>query len=193
MMRRWKMLGLATILSAAVSSAPAPAADSDTLKLTDSQKLDKLLEQFTTIKDALADLQGLKTEVKNLQTKIDGLQIKSDVQAQATQEKIDRLNERIKKLESDLDAMRNQIPPLTRISGFAPAAPSTGRIRIRNTFPEPVTVVVSGTPYELMPGDTRMLDAQPAGNFTYEVPGIQPSKTVTLAANETFTITVYPR
>src|SRR5262249_40098380 len=73
-MRRRKMLALAPSLSAVVSSPPAPSADSDTLKLTDSQKLDKLLEQFTIIKDALADLQGLKAEVKNLQTKIDGLQ-----------------------------------------------------------------------------------------------------------------------
>ena len=65
----------------------------------------------------------------------------------------------------------------------------TGRIRLVNEFPNEVAVIVNGVSYHLVPGETRTLDSQPAGTFTYQVLGaqheLQPRQ---LKANETFTI-----
>ena len=97
----------------------------------------------------------------------------------------------------DLDALKNRAP-VSRESAYAPSAsnsPSaaTGRIRLVNTFLDPMTIVVNGRAYQVAPGDTRLVEAVPAGTFNYEVLGVQPRVDRTLAANETFTITVHPR
>jgi hypothetical protein len=70
-------------------------------------------------------------------------------------------------------------------------AAGMGRIRLKNTFAEPVSIVVNEAAYDAT-GQTYVMEA-PAGTFTYEVLGIPAIPTRTLAAGETFTINVYAR
>jgi TolA-binding protein len=202
MLRRWTMLALPALLAASLSAAAAPG-DSDTLKTTDSQKIDRILEQLKDLKSTVDDLDNLRKDLKSLQTK-------AELRDQTIQARIDLVNERInglegriKQLQGDLETMRTQATTSNRPSGYAgtgngaapappPLPPTTGTIRLRNTFPEQVSVVVNGVSYELLPNETRDLAGHPAGAFTYEVLGIQGRKTVDLRPNETFTISVYP-
>jgi hypothetical protein len=199
------MLGLSTLLAAAVAVAPARAEDSDTPKLTDSQKLDQLLQQCKDMQRSLAtldsikeDLKGLRAKTDVLQDRIDGLHGRLNSMTTANKEVFDGFHERVRKLEADLDALHKQMELQTRISGYGPTAsppspPSPGTIRLRNTYPALVTIVVNGTSYRLAQGETRDLPGQPAGAFTYEVLGMQPLKTVTLGPKEAFTIDVFAR
>jgi outer membrane murein-binding lipoprotein Lpp len=203
MLRRWTILAVPALLAATLSAA----ADSDTPKTqNDSQKIDKILDQLKELKATVEELEKVRSEIKNLDTQ-------TELRCQRIQERIDRVNDRIggleariKRLEGDLEAMRTQATTSNRPSGYSglgngsgtpaahpPLPPASGTIRLRNTFPEQVSVVVDGVSYQLMPFDTRDLAGHPAGTFTYEVLGIQPRRTVALGPNETFTITVYPR
>ena len=197
---RWTILALPALLAATLSAA---AADSDTLKSTDSQKIDRILDQLKDLKATVDDLDNLRKDLKALQTK-------AELRDQTIQARIDLVNERInglegriKQLQSDVESMRTQATTSNRPSGYsglgngaAPAPPplssAAGTIRLRNTFPELVSVVVDGVAYELAPNETRDLAGHPAGPFSYEVLGIQGRKTVDLRPNETFTISVYP-
>src|SRR5690242_7405732 len=203
MLYRWTMLALPALLAAALSAA---AADSDTLKAqTDSQKLDKVLDQLKELKATVDDLDNLRKDLKALQTK-------AELRDQTIQARIDLVNERInglegriKQLQNDVETMRSQATTSNRPAGYsglgtgngaAPTPPplpsAAGTIRIHNTFPEQVSVVVDGVSHQLLPNETVDLAAHPAGAFTYEVLGIQARRTVDLRPNETFTITVYP-
>jgi hypothetical protein len=94
-------------------------------------------------------------------------------------------------LRSDLESLRKRFYPEP---GPAPLAQApTGRVQLINAYPDPMTVILNGRAYELLPNETRNVTV-PAGNFTYQVmrvhPDLQPR---TLAANQTYTITVHPR
>lgn len=187
---RWQMLGLFTVLAAALAVAPARAADPELSKLSDSQKLDRLLDQVRDLRSAVTSLESLRTEITGLETR-------TDLKVQGINDRINQINDRIRRLEGDIEGLRGQLSAATtRTSGFAgPAAPppATGTIRLRNTFPNDMSIVVNSISYQLAPGETRDIPAQPAGPFTYEVLGVQPRKTVALDPGQTFTITVYPR
>ncbi len=184
MTQRWQMLGLSTVLAAAVAVAPARAADPELSKLTDSQKLDRLLDEVRDLKKSLADLEK-----------------RADLQVQVVQERINALNDRMHRLEGDIEGLRGQLSAI-RTSGYAgpaapalapPPAPTTGTIRLRNTFPTEESIVVNGVAYQLAPGETRDIPNQPPGTFSYEVLGVMARKLVALAPGETVTITVVPR
>jgi len=188
MISRWKQYGLQALLAAALSAAPAVAGpDTDTPKLTDSQRLEAIQTQLSEFKDSLKSLDTLKVEMAKLRadtTILLGLQ-----------DRIAGLSDRIAKMERDMDALKAQMNgPERRVSGFTPTPPpSTSTIRLRNIYPTPVSIVVNGLSYQLAPGETYVLNQQAAGTFTYEVLGIQPPKTVALAPSEMLTISVFPR
>jgi hypothetical protein len=192
-MCRWKLLGMQALLAAALAAGPAAAADNtDTGKLTDSQKLDEIKAQLKEVQDSIKSLESLKAEVTKLRsdtTLILGMQ------------------DRISKLEKDLDGLRKQLDAAggPRVSGFGPTAPTGptgpppgGRIVLKNTYLGRVSIVVNDKSYQLDPGETVVLDNQPPGNFTYEVLGgpngvIQPRVNRALAPGDTFPITVFTR
>jgi hypothetical protein len=189
MISRWKLYGLQAMLAAALSAAPAVAGpDTDKPQLTDSQRLEAIQTQLGELKDTLKSLDTLKAEMAKLRadtTILLGLQ-----------DRITGLSERIAKMERDLDGFKAQMNGAgTRVAGASPIQPpaSNSTLRLRNTYPTPVSIVVNGLSYQLAPGETYVLNQQVAGNFTYEVLGIQPPKTVALAPNETLTISVFPR
>jgi hypothetical protein len=180
----WTKLGMSVAVAAALVSSPVVslAADpSDDVSIRSlNAKIDDLTKKVTDIQEQLTKLRSENLALIEQNRKL-----------------IDA-SDKIGRLERDLEALHNQMDSVRR-SGFntnpaGPAAPGNlGTIRLRNTFPTEVSIVVNDKVHQLLPGETTSLANQPAGPFTYEVLGIQAKRTVTLAANDTFTITVYPR
>jgi outer membrane murein-binding lipoprotein Lpp len=194
---RWPLPGLCGLLIAALAAGTA-AADPEIPKQTDGQKLDELLRQLKDVKAAAESLKDVRADLERLNKRLDDGSSVVNERIDRVRSAIRGLDDRIKQLEHDVDALRAQASTSNRVSGYAglgngTAPPPTGTIRLRNSFPDQVSVVVNGQSYQLLPGETQVLPNQPAGPFTYEVLGIQAPRTVTLAPSERFTITVYPR
>lgn len=175
----WRMLGLQTLLAAVLMTAPAVADTNG----ADAKKPEDLAQQ-------LAEMQ------KALQKSIDNLQRDLAVYDQATRSDLKELRERVGLLEKHLKELEARLDSTSTRKAFSP--PAGGRIRLMNMFTTPATVRVNGTSYLLQPGQTRVLDGQPVGAFTYEVMvdgfgSVQPPTTRTLGPNETFTIQVFVR
>jgi hypothetical protein len=108
----------------------------------------------------------------------------------AAQKAIEALQEEVARLRKEVEGLRQQ--PVTRSAQFTPPSAPPGQIRLVNTYDEPVTVIVNGTPYRLASGETRLLRGQLPGPFTYEVVGVRPPVSRVLAPNQTFRIHVFP-
>lgn len=189
MMKRWRMLGWPALLAAAIATAPAVAADTD----NQQPDLKAINDTLTEIKNKLAALDTINEKVTTL-----GVQVQK-AQADATKANGDvtELTKEVLRLQREVAALKDRMSSATQsLYGPTRATPGVGagigRIRLRNTFAEPVSIVVNEAAYELAPGETYTMEA-PAGNFTYEVLGIQRPVTRTLAVGETFTINVYTR
>jgi hypothetical protein len=116
----------------------------------------------------------------------------AEVNIATAQKDINELKDMLGRVRQDMDTMRSR-PMENRsfYSGPSGNAPGTGRVRMVNTWVLPVDVVVNGMVYQLMPGQERFSASLPAGNFTYEVVGIQAPRVRTLAAGQTFNIDVF--
>jgi outer membrane murein-binding lipoprotein Lpp len=195
MIRTWRMLGVETVLAAALT-APAFAGQTDGTKLED--KSDTILKEVRDLKKRFDELESsLKNKIENLDTS-NSLKL-----AQARMD-LEELRKQVQQMRQDLDAtrsreiaaLRRDLDDMTkgRQSLYpAPAPTPTGRLQLRNTFPEMVLILVNNKPYHIFPGQNVLTDPIPAGTFNYEVVGIQPQVARTLTANETYTIHVYPR
>jgi hypothetical protein len=87
-------LGLLFVL-AAVQPAPADPPTPDVGKWTDSQKLDDILEKMKTLESVRSELKMLDGTIKELM---------------GMRDRIVMLEDKIKKLESDLNVVLNQVP-----------------------------------------------------------------------------------
>jgi hypothetical protein len=211
MMRRWKLLGLHAVLATTLAAAPVAAEpplpeNTDVAKLTDSQKIDLLLRQVAEMKRSLNLLEALRNDMDKMrrsQFDIDAdlANVRGDVGGLSQQ--VNKLNRDLQQVQRDLDALRGQMgstPQQTTVRS-SPAGSiagpglvgNAGRIRIRNTYPGEVNVRVNDRTYRVAPNETYVLDAIPAGTFTYELPGFQAPVTRVLPANETVTINVFNR
>jgi TolA-binding protein len=200
MSNRWHLLGLTLFVLAGLTARSA-AADSDSLKKTDGQKLDELLSRQSELRNEL------KSQLRELRTAIDNLD-KVNNRIDAVRDQILSLEARIKQVEKDVESLRALTQTGSRVSGYAglgggtpPAAPAPppppGTIRLRNLYSDEVSIFVNNQAYRLAPGESAVLANQPPGSFTYEVLGgpygvIQARKAVALAPAETFWITVNP-
>ena len=111
---------------------------------------------------------------------------------------------KLKKIEAEISILKDQVSRMeqaisklaaTRVAAsFTPAITGNGTIKIANTSASNT----SGKVYKAQANQTLSVTNQNAGDFTYEVLAdgfgiIQKQTTRTLAANETFTINIYPR
>jgi hypothetical protein len=206
MMRNWKMIAFQTLLAGtlipASAQAQAPAAGSDAPPkqpdtasiLKEIQELKKTLGAMET--KVASSFRAMQEDTEKRLKKIEDDGVAAGLRVEKTQADIEDLKKQVVQLRQDLDALRNRAPS-NRESGYTPpanAAPAaTGRVRLVNTFMDPMTIIVNAVRYQVAPGETRLTEPVPAGTFNYEVLGVQPRLDRNLAANETFTITVYPR
>lgn len=189
MTRNWKLFGLPLVLAGAVA-APAAAADPELPKKTD----------LTTI---TLNLQELTRKVDALSTKVDGLASKQSLEA--LRQSVDRVElngkyykDEIADLRRQVDSLHKAIDALARgpesqVAAKAGPAPS-GRVKLVNTWFEPMTVVVNGKAYRVGPGEEQTTEPLPAGRFSYEVLAVSPGpQERPLAPDETYTVRIYPR
>jgi hypothetical protein len=176
MMRDWKMLGSLVVLAGTLTVSPA----------AEPNKEDAIVR-------GLGDLKTSMDMLTELVRKLQAATLNTDLAITKHQNDIADIRRDIAQLRQDLDAMNRRVAP-PRVSSYPPnptPAP-TGRIRLVNTYVQPVTIIVNRTPYTLQPNQTETISSAPAGPFSYEVLGIQQAVERTLAPNETFTITVHP-
>lgn len=185
MIRSWQALGLPLVLAGALTARAADNGQAGKAPVEPNRD------------DAISrDLRELRLAVEALTKKVDSFQtarLDADLQQfQKNSKDIEEIRRTLVQLRQDLDGLRQGLASERR-SGYPPAATQAGRVRLVNTYPQPVTIVLNSRAYTLLSGETRTVDAVPAGPFTYEVLGIQAAMNRTLDPNETYTITVHPR
>jgi hypothetical protein len=221
MMRNWQALGLPALLAAALSVSPAHSgqldgpqpAQADQKQQKDSTKEaetdkdakpDIILKEVRALRDSVADLNKKvqeKLEDLDLRTKIRIEKVQGDVNGLrsatapigAMQSDLESLRRELAQLRQEVNSLRSGVSTSSSLYPSAPTAP-TGRVQLVNTYPQQMTILLNNRAYRLLPGETRTVDAVPAGPFTYQVLGVQPEvQPRTLAANDTYTINVFPR
>src|SRR5439155_1189423 len=136
------------------------------------------------------DLQALKESLK-----IDAVR----ESAKTIDSKIDLLDKDIQEIKKDIKDMkelRRRLgdggPSTSLRPGFDSALRNEGRVRIINTHPFEMSVILNGLSYRLASGEERMFRVPP-GEYRFEVlqiPGQR--KSGEIAAGETKTFTIYP-
>jgi len=182
MIRTWKLLGYPAILAAALTTTPS------SLSAGDDGKQNSDTKSKVTLEDVNESLKSIQKKLEENKRGADLMD--SDLRI---------LKEKVAQLQRDVDVMRSRTtanyPSNTAI------APSTGRIRLVNTWPERITVLLNDKSIPVEPNQ-EIIVPEPVGTFIYEILGSSPDNTIlritqkqprTLAANETFTIHVHPR
>jgi hypothetical protein len=204
MIRNWNMLAAQALLVGALvpAAAQAQTPTSDTPpKPIDPALVSKQLEDLKKSIDAMEkrlgdSLLAMGKDVRDVINDFQNFKTDANLKLGKAQADIDDLKKQLAQVRQDFDGGKSRPP--SREAGYAappgsPPAAGTGRVRLVNTFSDAMTIIVNAKAYQLAPGETKLSDALPAGTFTYEVLGVQPSRERQLAANETFTVTVHPR
>jgi len=197
MIRNWqKILGYQALLAAALFAGPA-SADDEAKKNSDKAAVDgkAIKDQLDRIENKLGSIDTLKSDVGGLKKEI-------ELMRQANTGAFTDIDHRIVQLEAKMkgfEARLNQAP--ARTSNFPPPngtpAPTTGSIRLLNSYPAPATVILNGVAHRMNPFEARLVTV-PAGPYTSEVfvdgfGVVQPPTTGALAANTQRTIEIYNR
>jgi len=86
----------------------------------------------------------------------------------------------VRQLQADVEALKEDVKYLRQIIANPSTTskresfdtPRMGRVKLMNEFVEEMSVVVNGTSYRLLPGQTRTINVPP-GMFTYQVLQLQ--------------------
>jgi hypothetical protein len=179
MITNWPLSALSTFLALALTAAPAFAVDPE--KSKDLADIQKQLEKIQAALDK--DLKDLREDVKFDRT----------VRIPSLEREISDLKLQVFRMGEEIERLRSTASASARTSYYAGPSGPTGAIRLRNTYLTPVTFLINDRLYEVPSGGELTLNNQPAGEFTYEVIGVQPRLRRTLVANRTFYIDVFPR
>ncbi len=178
MMPTWKLLGYPAILAAALTTTPSSlsAGDDGKQQNSDTKKV---------------TLEDLKESLNSIQKKLEEKKRTADL-----------LESKIAQLERDVASLMRSRTTTANYPPNTAIAPSTGRIRLVNTWPEKITVFLNDRTFYVEPNREVTVADMPAGSFTYEILESRPDNSIVqikekqpraLAANETFTIHVHPR
>jgi hypothetical protein len=175
----WRLLGLPTFLAAALSASPALAEEPVPAKPPAD-----LATRLDRIETSLKSLESLKTTVDNfmLDKAVSLAKLEIDVA---------EIKKQLKLLRDDMEALRGVSKKV--VANSPPKLSGTGTIKVVNNYLEPMSVLINNQSHEIRPGETLVLARESAGAFTYEVPRIGKKANRLLAANETFTITLFPQ
>jgi hypothetical protein len=190
MTRNWKnVIGIEALLAAALATAPALAAAPEDPPKPD--KVDKVLEKLKDLDGKLGALETIKRDIASLQAQLNLLQ-------QNTNGEIKDLKDQNAKLEARMKELEAQLKQMTARQAFSPPAPTTGRVRLRNSFTRPARVIINDRSYPLEPNQSADISNLPIGALTYEVivdgwGVVQARTTVNLTAENPRTIEIYAR
>jgi hypothetical protein len=191
----WNMLGFKTVLAATLAASPT-FADKSLDPPSDSDKLDGIQKQLDEIKKPLADLPKAVLALTKVERELKDLRAEYLAGVQQEQSQISELKKQVDLLKAEIESLRSRDVGATRIAGFPPTdsgLAATGRVEIRNTYPEAVGVRVNNKVYRVPPSETVLSDPVPAGTFTYEVFYVTPPRSRTVAAGKTFLVHVHPQ
>ena len=203
MTRTWKLIGLNALLAAMLAAAPALADDAS--KSTDKpdevqKQLRDIKTDIKTLRESIDKMNEVLESMKTLPGDVKHFHSDYNTEIQASKRDISDLKEEMRRLKSDVESLRKAPTGLSREAGFAPGMTvnpnpiPTGRVQLSNTWSAPVSVVVNGRSYPVLPGEVKFTEPIPAGTFSYEVLGITaPNNLRALAAGETYRINVFPR
>lgn len=138
------------VLGTALLSAPANAGEPEVTEAV--KKLEHAVKKLESVEQSLTDYKlSNAAAVRQLQV---------DVEA----------------LKEDVRFLRQMIanPGTTSKREAFDTAPKMGRVKLMNEFVEEMSVVVNGTSYRLLPGQSRTINVMP-GIFTYQVLQLQRS------------------
>ena len=184
MIRTWKLLGYPAILAAALTTTPS------SLSAGDDGKQNSDTKSKVTLEDVNESLKSIQKKLEENKRGADLMD--SDLRI---------LKEKVAQLQRDVDSLMRGRTTTANYPPNTPIAPSTGRIRLVNTWPERITVLLNDKSIPVEPNQ-EIIVPEPVGTFIYEILGSSPDNTIlritqkqprTLAANETFTIHVHPR
>jgi hypothetical protein len=159
---------------------PARSAEPADVKSDDAKRMIELLDKIE---------RRLATQEAQSQTTLD--LVKLDIKG--LQEEVGRLRKEVAELRRTQSGTTtsNYPPSSPAVSAFV-APMAQGRVRIVNNYLMDMAAVVNGTSVSVPPG--RYLDVLvPAGTVTYQIPMLpQSTKTTSVAANESLTLTLFP-
>src|SRR5262245_14072566 len=107
MTRNWRLLGLTTLLTAALATLPARAEPANSDVPAEPRKIDAVLQQLAELKTALAGLESIRRELESFRTT-------TNVSVQKALQDISALNERVGRIEREIEAMRDQTTTVAR-------------------------------------------------------------------------------
>ncbi len=178
MTTNWRLIGISALFAAVLSASPAFAVDPE--KSKDLADIQKQLERIQISLDR--DLRELREDMEfTKKVRIPGLE--NDIRG---------LKQEMVRMADEIERLRTTSTS-SRTAYYAGPSGPAGTIHLRNTYLTPITFLINDRPYELPSGGELTLNNQPAGEFTYEVIGVQPRLRRTLVANRTFYIDVFPR
>jgi len=184
MIRTWKLLGYPAILAAALTTTPSSLSAGDDGKQNSDTK-------------SKVTLEDVNENVKSIQKKLEENKRGADLM----DNDLRTLKEKVAQLQRDVDSLMRGRTTTANYPPNTPIAPSTGRVRLVNTWPERITVLLNDKSIPVEPNQ-EIIVPEPVGTFIYEILGSSPDNTIlritqkqprTLAANETFTIHVHLR
>lgn len=139
-------------------------------------------------------LENIQSQLKDIQLSIQSLKsVDSDNRLQKLDAEIAILKDQISRLEQTINKIN------TRSAGsYTPPVAASATIKIINTSALNSTVILNGKSHKVPPFQSITLANQNVGEFNYQVSAdgfgiIQSLTNRTVGANETFTISIYPR
>jgi hypothetical protein len=194
--KTWNLFGLKTLLAAMLAASPS-LAQQNAASPSQSDKLDEIQKQLDEIKKPLADLPKAIASLARVENELKDLRTEYLAGVQQEKGQLAELKKQIDQLRSDVEVLRNRESSVTRSSLFppieSPPMAATGRVEIRNTYPQEVTVTVNNRAYRVPPGETVRSAPIPAGAFTYEVLGVTPVRTRNVTPGQNFQVHVHPQ
>lgn len=144
-------------------------------------------------------LESVQKQLTDIQISLQSLKAQdSEVRLRKLETDLTLIRDQLSRIESSLKLSKGESRTSFSISPAAVPTVPTGTIRLSNTSAYYASVTMGGLIYRIAPGQVLPITGQPVGDFKYDVQAdgfglIQPATQRTLGKDEVFTIFIYPR
>lgn len=147
----------------------------------------------------VSSLESIQKQLADIQLSLQSLKAQdTEVRLRKLESEITGIRDQLGRMEASLKASKAESRTSFSVSPPAANATATGTIRLSNTSAYYASVNIGGLLYRVAPGQVLPIANQPVGEFKYDVQAdgfglIQPATQRSLGAGEVFTIFIYPR
>jgi predicted nuclease with TOPRIM domain len=199
MSRTWKSVGLTVLTLSLLVVAGGRSVADEPLKALE-KRVEALEKELTDPKGQLrTSLDGITKSLNSLDERMKTLEPlnNASLQLAGLEESIKKINSRIDNLQNNVAKLDSDLRSRVARSIDPDRLTSIGTIRLQNRSGVPATVILNNAAYPLAAYETRLLENQRAGTFTYEVLAdgygtIQGRVARILDANYTYNIMINP-